>query len=261
MMTQTFRRASILGGIILLVIGVACFLQMDWATSFSPWKEGRLTNIFYASILAAIACPVIWISWSGEMGASIGGALDLMLTNLGIAVFLLQNYLSKEDTGYLSRAILFGVFLLISLAIFWWQRNEPIRDSRPMPAPVRLSFAMFAIILLVVGSLLALKQENIFPWVFQHEGTSVLIGWIFLGAAVYFTYGFFRPSWHNAAGQLIGFLAYDLVLIVPFVLHLDDVRDDLMDSLVLYIAVILYSGLLASYYLLVNKSTRLWAVS
>ena len=40
---------------------------------------------------------------------------------------------------------------------------------------------------------------------------------IFLGSAIYFAYGLQRPVWGNAKGQLLGFLAYDLVLIVPFV--------------------------------------------
>ena len=39
---------------------------------------------------------------------------------------------------------------------------------------------------------------------------------MFLGSATYFAYGIVRPRWTNAGGQLAGFLAYDLVLIVPF---------------------------------------------
>jgi hypothetical protein len=33
---------------------------------------------------------------------------------------------------------------------------------------------------------------------------SVVIGWMFVGAALYFVYGLLRPSWLNSAGQLIG---------------------------------------------------------
>jgi hypothetical protein len=80
---------------------------------------------------------------------------------------------------------------------------------------------------------------------------------IFLGDAFYFLYGLFRPRWGNALGQLLSFLAYDLVLIVPFVLLFDTVKPDRMFSLIVYTAVLIYSGGLAIYYLLINPQTRL----
>jgi hypothetical protein len=86
----------------------------------------------------------------------------------------------------------------------------------------------------------------------------VLFGWIFLGASLYFIYGVARPVWHNARGQLMGFLAYDLVLILPFLVLLGDVKPEFMLSLVIYLVVIVYSGALAIYYLLISKETRTW---
>ena len=129
-------------------------------------------------------------------------------------------------------------------------------DDSPMPAPVRYSFALFAVVLFLVGTALVLKRPNIFPWVLSTE-LSVLYGWIFLGAMCYFIYGFFVPKWANAKGQLLGFLAYDLVLIVPYLSHFSKVSDELRLSLIIYVAVIIYSGLLAIYYLFINPSTRL----
>jgi hypothetical protein len=43
-----------------------------------------------------------------------------------------------------------------------------------------------------------------------------MFGLVFLGAATYFIYGALDPHWGNAIGQLAGFLAYDLVLLAPF---------------------------------------------
>jgi hypothetical protein len=87
---------------------------------------------------------------------------------------------------------------------------------------------------------------------------SVVVGWMFLGAAFYFFYALLRPSWVNSAGQLAGFLAYDVVLIVPFLTRLPTTPPQNRLGLTVYTAVVLYSGLLAIYYLFINKPTRLW---
>ena len=83
--------------------------------------------------------------------------------------------------------------------------------------------------------------------------------WMFLGAAMYFAYALLRPSWVNAAGQLAGFLAYDVVLIVPFLTRLPTVAPEHQLGLIVYITVVSYSGLLALYYLFIHKPTLIWA--
>ena len=82
---------------------------------------------------------------------------------------------------------------------------------------------------------------------------------MFLGAALYFIYALIRPSWLNAAGQLAGFLAYDAVLIVPFLTRLPTVSPENQVGLTIYTGVVIYSGLLAIYYLFIHPPTRLWA--
>jgi hypothetical protein len=82
---------------------------------------------------------------------------------------------------------------------------------------------------------------------------------MFLGAAMYFAYGLLRPSWLNSAGQLIGFLAYDVVLIVPFLTRLPTTPPEFQAGLIIYTVVVTCSGLLAFYYLFIHKPTRLWA--
>ena len=69
--------------------------------------------------------------------------------------------------------------------------------------------------------------------------------------------GVFRPKWTNATGQLLAFLAYDLVLIAPFLKHFATVNPAHRPSLVVYTAVLIYSGVLAAYYLFVHTSIRL----
>jgi hypothetical protein len=85
----------------------------------------------------------------------------------------------------------------------------------------------------------------------------VVFGCIFLGDAFYFIYALLRPRWGNAFGQLLSFLAYDLVLIVPFVQLLDTVKPGHMTGLIVYIVVLVYSGGLAIYYLFIDPRTRI----
>ncbi|MFN2125545.1 MAG: hypothetical protein ACK2UP_18775 [Candidatus Promineifilaceae bacterium] len=97
------------------------------------------------------------------------------------------------------------------------------------------------------------STEN--SWMITPE-LSVVIGWMFVGAALYFVYGLLRPSWLNSAGQLIGFLFYDLVLIVPFLTRLSTVSEANRLGLYVYTAVLILSGLLAIYFLFINGPTR-----
>lgn len=79
---------------------------------------------------------------------------------------------------------------------------------------------------------------------------------MFLGAAVYFVYGLVDRRWENAGGQLAGFLAYDVVLVVPFLLRLPTIEAELLPNLVIYLVVVIASGILAAWYLLLNPVTR-----
>jgi hypothetical protein len=126
-----------------------------------------------------------------------------------------------------------------------------------MPRPVRWSFMFFVIALILAGGALVLKTPNILPWRLTPE-LSVVCGWIFIGAATYFAYSLLRPSWHNTVGQLAGFLAYDVILIVPFLQRLPTIAPEFQISLIFYTIVVTYSGLLAIYYLFLNSATRIW---
>lgn len=89
----------------------------------------------------------------------------------------------------------------------------------------------------------------------------MIFGCIFLGDAFYFLYGLLKPRWHNALGQLLSFLAYDLVLIGPFVLLFRTVKPEHMPSLIVYTVVLVYSGGISIYFLFISKQTRIVATS
>lgn len=75
-------------GLASLVVSAGFYLQWSWATDLWPWPDSRLSYIFLASILAAVALPVIWIGLSGELGAAEAGGLDLAVTYGGMGAYL-----------------------------------------------------------------------------------------------------------------------------------------------------------------------------
>jgi hypothetical protein len=252
---RMIRAGLCASGIATLVLALGFFQSAQWATDLWPWPDTPLSFLFIASILAAIALPALWIGVTGEIAAIQAGAIELSITYGAIFVYLLTLAGDDGQPALGPYLVAFGAAAASSLAVFLWTRRIPWRDRREMPAPVRGSFAFLAALLLAAGIALAFGAD-IFPWDLRSE-TSVIFGFIYLGAAVYFIYGFLTPRWPNAAGQLIGFLAYDIVLIGSFVDRFDEVSGRQLLSLIIYTAVLVYSGALAFYYLFISDRTRL----
>lgn len=254
--SNVLRYALFFMGTLGLVFTFGFFTQQAWATMWVPWELDRLACIFLASIWAAIAVPVLWIAWTREYASITGGAIDLAITFGGFAAFAFSVYATNPRQPVL----LFGIFavvgFVVTVGLLLFGLRHSFRDVRPTPRLVRYSFAFFAAVLILTGGALTLKQPNIFPWTLTPQ-QSVLYGWIFLGAATYFIYGFLRPVWGNAVGQLLGFLAYDVILIVPFLALLFGNEPYLLTNLLAYIFVLVYSGALAVYFLFVNPATRI----
>jgi hypothetical protein len=249
----------VVGGLVFLVITAGFFLRMGWATALWPWPDGRLSYIFVSSITAAIAAPMIWIGLTEEFGAARGGAVNLGIAAAGMAAYLFLLYGREGGVQLLVSAVAATGFLAANAGIFLWSSRRPIRDRRVMPKLVKASFGLFSAVLVVVGGLLVLQSPVIFPWPLRAE-SSVMFGCVFLGAASYFAIALRSPRWHSARGQLIGFLAYDVILIGPYLAHFDTVQPAHRLSLIVYVGVLVYSGTLAVYYLFVNEETRSWRV-
>jgi len=250
---KILRYATVLTGLVMLLFSAGFIFRMPFATGIWPWEDGRYSHLFIGSILAAVSAAALWIGWTGKFGALPGGSLNVFIIALTTCVyfFLLVRGGRTELVPYAVGSALSAV---VSGAAFLWSRRLPEADARPIPAPVRISFWIFAVTLLLAGGVLILRLP-VFPWTLNPD-SSVIFGCIFLGDAFYFLYGLLRPRWHNAFGQLLSFLAYDLVLIVPFVALVKTVKPELLLNLVVYIAVLLYSGALAVYYLFINSRTR-----
>ncbi len=250
------RMALAAGGVVVLSVSVVFLLAPDWAQYLWPWEMSRLSRIFIASILAASAIPVIWAGLTDEIAAVASGSIDLSVMYALMAIYLLVLGAEAPNVGATLLGVASVAFAVGLAMLFIWSERIPFRDRRPMPRPVFLSFWAFASVLMVVGTLLALGVPNIFPWPLARD-TSAMYGFIYLGAAAYFVYGIAKPVWGNAKGQLLGFLAYDVVLIPPFLRHFSTVRPEMRMSLIVYTTVLFVSAAIAIHYLFLNSATRL----
>jgi hypothetical protein len=257
-MNTLLRTAFIAIGLLALLLALALLLQQPWAGQLWPWPGGRLSRIFVASIFASAGLPVLWIGLTGEGAAVAAGAVNFAVMYGGMALFAWQVQVldaTRRAAGFFALAC--AVLALVCVLLWRWARRLPFSSMRPAPRSVRLSFMGFCVVLLLTGGALLLRMPNVFPWRLSPE-ESALYGCIFIGAACYFLHGVLMPLWKNTQGPLLGFLAYDLVLIAPFAAHFGKVDPALRMSLVVYTAVIVCSAALALYHLLLNPQTRMW---
>ena len=258
-MLKTVRYTLFVICAIQFLFALAFFMQWPFAVQLWPFPGTTpLTFIFIASIFAAAAASTLWAAATENYGALAGIGLDYLMILLPVAILSFQLAASSGNAQMTGSGVLCVIGALFGLGLFIWSSRIPIDRTRPMPRAVRWSFVIFIAALLIVSIRLLLKTPNTIPWTITPD-LSVVIGAMFLGAALYFIYALIRPSWLNAAGQLAGFLAYDAVLIVPFLTRLPTVSPENQVGLTIYTGVVIYSGLLAIYYLFIHPPTRLWA--
>ena len=251
---KIFRYIIVLGGLVILALAIGFIFRIPIATSLWPWPDGRLSYLFIGSILAAVCVAAFWIGWTGELGALPAGSLNVLVIAVTTSFYFFQLALQEDRPDMIPPGIAALLMAIASGASFLWSRRLPLSDSRPMPLLVRVSFGIFIASLVFAGAALIFRAP-IFPWALNPD-SSVIFGCIFLGDAFYFLYGLLRPRWHNALGQLWSFLAYDLVLIVPFLSLFKTVEPEYLINLVVYVAVIIYIGSIAVYFVLINSPTR-----
>ena len=240
-----------------VVLAAGFAFEVDAALDLWPFGErSQLTAVFVGSIFAAAAASTAWCLLAGSMRGLAGIALDYLVILTPFAVYSLA--LAAGDGERRGHLIAFGLAALagaaVGLVLLRAALRAPWRDPRPAPLLVRLSFVAFIVALLIVAALL-LARRKVLPWPVADE-LSTVIGVMFLGAAAYFVFGLLEPRWENAGGQLAGFLAYDLVLIVPFLDRLPSVADEFRLNLIVYTVVVVYSGLLAIWFLFLHPGTR-----
>lgn len=245
---------TVLGGLFILALAIGFIFQIPAAISIWPWPDGPLSHLFIGSILAAVSVAALWIGGTGEFGALPAGSLNILVIAVSTSIYFFQ-LASQEGRQNMMFFGIISVFMaIVSGAAFLWSRRIPLSASSPTPGLVRASFGIFLAALILASGALIFKIP-VFPWALNRD-SSVIFGCIFLGDAFYFLYGLLYPRWKNAFGQLLSFLAYDLVLIPPFLLLFKTVQPEYMLNLVVYVGVLIYSGAVAVYYLFINPQTR-----
>jgi len=234
-----------------LVLTAGFAKRLPWATWLWPWPDGPLSYLFVASILAAFAVGSLLVVLTQDWRGVSGGAIALLVGFGGMTVVLSQLGATPYAAG-------FGIIALTAAAMLHWSLRDKPRDGRAIPPIVRASFIVFTLALLAAGVALIAKMPHIFPWPLKPE-TSVMYGLMFVGLCLNYLYVALRGSWSDAKVSLLGFLAYDLVLIGPFIKLFPHVRPDHRLSLMLYTAVLVYSGALAIAYLAISPRWQLWA--
>jgi hypothetical protein len=255
---RTLRHALVVVGILSLVEGVGLCFQLSPFTAIWPLGAASQVDLYLGAYMAAIGASLLWIGFTGELAAAVAGALTLTVTYAGLALSLFVLSRGDADPRLGVTTLLCAVAAVASASLALWLRRFPALDVRPLSRPVYASFAVFVLLLALVGGAVLLRMPDVFPMTLA-PANAALVGCSFLGSAAYFLYSLARPIWHNAYAQLWGFLAYDLVLIVPFALRLGTVDDAHLPALLVNTAVLVYSGALAVYYLLISRTTRIWA--
>lgn len=262
---ERLRTALLIQGVVATILIFGFGFRMDWATRLWLWDDHRMSYIFLASMVAAIAAPSLWVYVTRTYAALAGLALDSALSALLATPYLLVRWIRTDETKILGGAVFFAALLVTATLTFRWAHRQPPRDLRPIPRFVRYAFVVFIVALVIVGSALVAQVDNIFPWTLRPE-SSTIFGSFFLGAALLFIYALYRNLWGIAAGALWGFLAYDLVLAIPYLQLIDDdsrtsiygPTDPINErSLAIYLSVIGLSALVAIYALLVHRPTRI----
>ncbi|MBC7876695.1 MAG: hypothetical protein H7Y59_05935 [Anaerolineales bacterium] len=251
---KTMRTLTFIGGLVILVLAFGFIFRVPLALSMWPWEDGRYSYLFVGSIFAAVSAAMLWVGWTGDFGVLPAGSLNVFVIAAGTCIYFFKLALQDGRMELIPFAIVELAFAIFTGVTFLRSRTFPLAESRPTPALVKFSFAFFTISLIITGTMLIFHMP-IFPWDLNPD-SSVIFGCIFIGDAFYFLYGFLYPRWNNAVGQLLSFLVYDLVLIIPFLFLLNTVKPDHFFGLVVYVVILIYSGALAAYYLFINSQTR-----
>lgn len=256
-MQAYIRLGLVVIGVLTSLVAACFFLQQSWALDLWPWPLSRLSAIFVASMVGGAAASVLWVALSGELRALSGGALNYAVMYVGMALYCasLADAESSEAAVFVA-AVFCTLMAMLCTIVFFSARRHEFKDSRETPVGARVALVLFALIAGAVGLAMVTNRPAIFPWPLKPE-LSVMFGWIFVGGTCYFIYGLTHRNWANARGQFVGFLVYDLILLVPFLQHFNTVKPELHLNLVVYFSVIVGSGLIALYYLILHPAYRM----
>ena len=239
-----------LAGLAYAVLAFGFTRRTAWAADLWPWPDTPLSYTFIGSIAAALAAASLWVAWSGRVAAIFGALLGLAAIHGLTTVYI--GVLWRGGQGDLRNfALAAGLTTVIGLAlvpaVLWRLRDGGDPGDRLEPL-VRISTGVFALALCLAGAALVARFAAVFPWPLSRQ-SSTMFGIIFLGLSLVYAHVCLTGARGAAIVAMTGFLVYDLLLLPPFIGHFGRVAPDHWQSLVLYTGVLVYSALLALWFL------------
>lgn len=248
-MTGPIRRAFWLGlATLQAVLAFGFVTRAAWVTGLWPWEEGRLSYLFLGSVVAAFAAGGALVAWRQSWRGALPSLIALVAVFGGMAVECARLWLRGAATLGVQALALACLATALGAVVLGADVARLPENQRPLATLPRFSCAVFALALIGAGAALLMGAQNVFPWPLSPQ-TSRLFGLIFLGLSL--SYGL-TALWGGHASALValaGFLAYDLILLPPFVAHFASVAPERLLSLTLYVAVLVYSAALATWVL------------
>ena len=233
-------------GTLMLLLALGFSFNMAWVSPFWPWPDGRLSFLFVGSVLGALGAGSLYVAATREFRAAIGGGITFAVAGVAVCLYLLWFGPSSVAGIY---PLAFGAMALIGLLVVVTSLGAASDETRRPPITVIVSCWLFAAALLIAAVMLVLRYPHVFPWPLSPD-TSSLYGWMFFALSANYAYVAWHGTRADAAVSLIAFLVYDLILIGPFVAHFGAVKPEHLPSLVIYVAVLVYSAVLSVVYLL-----------
>lgn len=225
---------------------VGLLMELPWAQNL--WIKPEMPFVgfaFVASIAASFAAPLLWIAYSGDLAALRPLAIYGAVTASGCSFYLLG--VEGVDRSRIF-ALAFGAAALVSVGVIAAMKRADYREPVAAPRSLHRIFGGLALLLVLLGGALLLGVPHVFPFPLSPL-ISALYGWVFLGAAAYLVVGARSPVRQDSCGQLMGLLAYDLVLLKPYANQLGVVAPENRASLIVYLAMIAATAVMCLVYL------------
>lgn len=246
---RILRGILVAAGVIYGVLTWGFVARSTWATNLWPWPDTPLSYTFIGSVCGALAVGALWSGLSGQVSAVAGSLRGLVVIYGFVGAYLMARALYGES-AFQVHAVIALLTAVAAMGLLVALRRLPpaVVAMRRLEPVVRVSTAAFALALMLAGAALIARLPSIFPWPLSAQSSTVF-GLIFLGLSLVYA----DVAWSGMRSACIvamsGFLVYDIILLPPFLAHFNRVPSELMTSLTIYVGVLIYSALLAVWFL------------
>ena len=124
-MRTAIRTILVLGGLATLLLAAGFALDQPLATRQWPLTAYGLSKIFVASMLAAVAAPVLWIGLSGELAALRGGAINIVASAGAGGAYMLWRAIADDAPRLLPLAVTSVAAAVVAVVLFLLARAIP----------------------------------------------------------------------------------------------------------------------------------------